>query len=210
MRASDSLAILPTPSGTFRLLPVASDSFHILPHPSESFAQLFEAPNASGAGLVYTHGGSERQTFAAFHFGPVYAQQYAYNQYLAVEQGMHVLSVNYRSGVGYGAAFRLCDACMSFGAAEYGDVRTAGLALGGRWPTSPPLGQLLRRAVDPSRVGIWGISYGGLNALQAVARDSHTVWAAAVSNAGIFNWISELRYFTDSGGQVRLKADPDS
>jgi hypothetical protein len=40
-----------------------------------------------------------------------------------------------------------------------------------------------------------------LDSPQAVARDSHSVWAACVSGAGIFNWASELRYFTDTGGQ---------
>jgi dipeptidyl aminopeptidase/acylaminoacyl peptidase len=72
--------------------------------------------------------------------------------------------VNYRSGVGYGARFRLCAHCMSSGAAEYADVRTAGLVLGGRWTASPPLPATA--LADPKRVGIWGISYGGLNALQ--------------------------------------------
>jgi dipeptidyl aminopeptidase/acylaminoacyl peptidase len=187
-------------------------------------AQLFTPPKPSGAGVVYTHGGSERQSFAAFHFGPVYAQQYAYNQYLAVERGLSVLSVNYRSGVGYGAAFRLCDLCMSFGSAEYADVRLAALVLSGRWPSQLHVAAEHSKAaaggeaggeaggaaaaaytpppVDSKRIGIWGISYGGLNALQAVARDSHTVWAAAVSGAGIFNWLGSMRYVTDTGGQI--------
>eukprot|EP00755_Sulcionema_specki_P034692 Sspe_Gene.103427::Locus_79240_Transcript_1_1_Confidence_1.000_Length_1537::g.103427::m.103427 len=46
--------------------------------------QVFLPPNgsANGAGIIYTHGGSERQTFCAFHFSTVYAQQYAVNQWL--------------------------------------------------------------------------------------------------------------------------------
>ena len=55
--------------------------------------------------------------------------------------------------------------------------------------------------VDPRRVGVWGISYGGLNALQAVTRDPG-LFAAGVSGAGIFNWVSELRYYTDTGGST--------
>ena len=123
--------------------------------------QLFTPSRPSGAGVVYTHGGSERQSFGAFHFSAVYAQQYALNQWLA-SSGLTVLSVNYRSGVGYGAAFRLCEGCMSKGAAEYQDVKTAALYLG----------QQNASRVHPKRVGVWGISYGGLNALQAVPRDS--------------------------------------
>ena len=47
-------------------------------------------------------------------------------------------------------------------------------------------------SVDPKKVGIWGLSYGGLNVLQAIARDSD-MFAAGVSIAGIFNWISASR-----------------
>ena len=65
-------------------------------------AQIWTPPHAqpNGRAVVYTHGGSERQFFAAFHFSPVYAQQYAAQQFLAVEGNMTVISVNYRSGVG--------------------------------------------------------------------------------------------------------------
>merc|ERR1719331_3474255 len=115
--------------------------------------------------MVYTHGGSERQFFAAFHFSPAYAQQYAVNQWLAARANMTVISVNYRSGVGYGPAFRLCDGCMSDGGREYEDVRSAALWLRNQ------------SAVDEGRVGVWGLSYGGLNALQAIARDSKTIFA---------------------------------
>uniref|UniRef100_A0A7S3BYT6 Peptidase S9 prolyl oligopeptidase catalytic domain-containing protein n=1 Tax=Haptolina ericina TaxID=156174 RepID=A0A7S3BYT6_9EUKA len=74
---------------------------------------------------------------------------------------------------------------MSQGAKEYQDVRAAALYL----------------KKNISRVGIWGISYGGLNTLQAVTRDPQ-LFAAGVSGAGIFNWISELRYFTDTGAST--------
>ena len=53
-----------------------------------------------GPAVVYTHGGSERQSFPAFHFSPCYAQQYAVNQWLAQRHHYTVLSINYRSGVG--------------------------------------------------------------------------------------------------------------
>jgi len=147
--------------------------------------QVFLPRTPSGAGLVYSHGGSERQAFAAFHFDPTYAQEYAVNQWLAVAHNFTVVSVNYRSGVGYGAAFRLCDGCMANGAKEYEDVLDSTKVL-------------LEQGVDPCRVGIWGLSYGGLNVLQAIARDS-AVFAAGASIAGFFNWISADRFTTDTG-----------
>ena len=85
---------------------------------------------------------------------------------------------------------------MSQGGVEYFDVRTAAHVLTGANASTPPLPSGL---VPKGRgVGVWGISYGGLNALQAIARDSG-LFAAGVSNAGIFNFVSELRYVTDTG-----------
>jgi dipeptidyl aminopeptidase/acylaminoacyl peptidase len=101
---------------------------------------------------------------------------------------MTVLSVNYRSGVGYGAAFRLCEECMGRGAAEYADVRKAASVLVGE-------------GADSARIGIWGLSYGGLNVLQAIARDSG-VFSAGVSIAGVFNIASSDRYITDTGNPI--------
>ena len=57
------------------------------------------------------------------------SQQYALVQWLAVSRGLTTISVNYRSGVGYGAGFRLCPKCMAKGAAEYADIRTAAKVL---------------------------------------------------------------------------------
>ena len=56
-------------------------------------------------------------------------RRYALNQYLSFAGGASVLSVNYRSGVGYGRAFRLCEGtdrkCGWRGGLEYDDVAAA-------------------------------------------------------------------------------------
>ena len=67
------------------------------------------------------------------------------------------------------------------GASEYDDVRAGRL-----W-----LNQLA--AVDGTRVGIHGLSYGGLNCLQALARDSQ-LFKAGACNAPVFNWVSISGY----------------
>ena len=163
----------------------------------EIHCQLFLPPDEVRgnftSGLIYTHGGSQRQFFPAFHFSPVYAQQYSINQWIAATRKTPVLSVNYRSGVGYGAGFRLCKKCLDKGAKEYEDIRAAAEYLLGRKQASPPF------PARVNRVGIWGVSYGGLNALQAVARNSD-LFSAAVAIAPIFNWVSQRRYKIDSGG----------
>jgi len=132
------------------------------------------------AALIWTHGGPKRQMYSAFHFLDDYAQSYAMNQYFA-SKGFVVLSINYRSGIGYGRSFRKCPGCEALGAAEYLDI------LGGNyWLASQPL-------VDASRIGIFGLSYGGLNTLQALARNSD-VFAAGVAHSPVFNWISVYRF----------------
>lgn len=86
------------------------------PSPDGKFtlhAQLFEPPQSraplrSGVarkGVIFTHGGCQRQMYAAFHYSPTYGQLYALNQYMAAT-GSVVLSVNYRGGPGYGVPFR--------------------------------------------------------------------------------------------------------
>merc|ERR1712194_1000808 len=92
-------------------------------------AQLFLPKNGTrkgrGPAVIFTHGGPPRQMYAAFHYCSDYAQEYALNQYFQY-QGFAVLSINYRSGVGYGRDFRECrhgQGCGAAGAAEYNDVK---------------------------------------------------------------------------------------
>jgi dipeptidyl aminopeptidase/acylaminoacyl peptidase len=80
--------------------------------------------------------------------------------------------VNYRSGVGYGRSFRTAPNTGRFGNAEYKDVLAAG-----KWLSA-------REDVDPARVGIWGLSYGGLLTAEALARNSD-IFKAGVDLAGV-------------------------
>lgn len=138
-------------------------------------AQLFlPAGKGPHPALVYVHGGPSRQMFPGFHFSNYYANDYAINRRLA-ELGYVVLSVNFRSGVGYGRAFREAEGRAWREASEYRDVLGAG-----RW-----LAQ--RDDVDRGRIGIWGGSYGGLLTAQALARNSD-LFAAGVAIHGVFDW----------------------
>ena len=138
-------------------------------------AQLFlPRTKRASAALIFVHGGPPRQMFPAFHFSEYYARTYAFNRHLA-DLGYVVLSVNYRSGVGYGRGFREAENRGWNGASEYRDVVAAG-----RWLAKRP-------DVDPSRIGIWGGSYGGLLTAQALARNSD-LFAAGVAVHGVFDW----------------------
>jgi dipeptidyl aminopeptidase/acylaminoacyl peptidase len=103
---------------------------------------------------------------------------YGVNQWLA-SQGYVVLSVNYRSGIGYGRSFRTAPGTGGRGNAEYQDVLAAGKYLQGR------------PDVDPDRIGIWGLSYGGVLTAQALARNSD-LFKAGVDLAGVHLWGSSL------------------
>jgi dipeptidyl aminopeptidase/acylaminoacyl peptidase len=96
---------------------------------------------------------------------------YGVNEWLA-SKGYIVLSVNYRLGVGYGRAFRTPADGGQRGNGEYKDVLAAG-----KWLAA-------REDVDPARVGIWGLSYGGLLVAEALARNSD-IFKAGIDLAGV-------------------------
>jgi dipeptidyl-peptidase 4 len=128
-------------------------------------------PGERRPAIVFVHGGPIRQMLLGYHYMEVYHLFYAVNQWLA-SQGYVVLSVNYRGGIGYGKSFRLAPNINARGNAEYQDV-----VAGARYLQSRP-------DVDPKRVGIWGLSYGGLLTAQALARNSD-IFVAGVDLAGV-------------------------
>ena len=151
--------------------------------------QLFRStPGGAGgrrAGLLFVHGGPVRQMLPGWHYMDYYSNSYAMNQYLA-SRGFVVLSVNYRSGTGYGQDFRRAKDQGPRGASEYQDVLAAREYLG-RLPT-----------VDPARIGIYGGSYGGLLAAQALARNSD-LFAAGVDFHGVHDWAQKARESSGAG-----------
>jgi dipeptidyl-peptidase-4 len=128
-------------------------------------------PGEKRPALIFVHGGPQRQMMPGYHYMQFYHWAYAYNQWLA-DQGYVVLSINYRSGIGYGKAFRNAPGTQARGNSEYQDVVTGAKYLQGR------------ADVDPARVGIWGLSYGGLLTSQALARNSD-IFVAGVDLAGV-------------------------
>jgi len=128
-------------------------------------------PGERRAALIFVHGGPARQMLPGYHYMQFYHWAYAINQWLA-SQGYVVMSVNYRLGIGYGRSFRAAANAGASGNSEYQDVLA-----GAKYLQSRP-------DVDPERVGIWGLSYGGLLTGQALARNSD-VFKAGVDLAGV-------------------------
>jgi dipeptidyl aminopeptidase/acylaminoacyl peptidase len=193
-RRPQSVAVFPVPTATAMdataqrvLYPVLTKAFptdaHVKPEIVTTKAadgleiknQLFVPkdlrPGEKRPAIVFVHGGPVRQMLPAYHYMEVYHLFYGVNQWLA-SQGYIVLSVNYRGGIGYGKSFRTAPNTNSRGNSEYQDVLA-----GGKYLQSRP-------DVDPKRVGIWGLSYGGLLTAQALARNSD-VFIAGVDLAGV-------------------------
>jgi dipeptidyl aminopeptidase/acylaminoacyl peptidase len=121
--------------------------------------------------MVFVHGGPQRQMMPGYHYFQFYHWAYAVNQWLA-SQGYVVLSINYRLGIGYGRTFRRAQNTEARGNAEYQDVLAGAKYL------------QTRDDVDPKRIGIWGLSYGGLLTSQALARNSD-IFIAGADLAGV-------------------------
>jgi len=146
--------------------------------PCQLFLPKDAKPGDNRPGVVYTHGGPIRQMLLGWHYMEFYSEAYGINQYFA-SKGYVVLSVNYRSGIGYGRSFREAENTGMRGAAEYQDVLA-----GAQYLQNRP-------EVDPDRIGKWGLSYGGLLTAMALARNSD-IFKAGVDMAGVHDW-SQLR-----------------
>jgi dipeptidyl aminopeptidase/acylaminoacyl peptidase len=151
-------------------------------------AQLFlpkwEASGQRRPAVIFMHGGSRRQMLLGWHYMGYYHNAYALNQYLA-SRGYVVLSLNYRSGIGYGLGFREALDYGASGASEFNDAQGAGLYL------------RARPEVDPNHIGLWGGSYGGYLTALGLARASE-LFACGVDLHGVHEWNPEIRNWIPS------------
>lgn len=143
-------------------------------------AQLFKAKNTHGQSpaVIFLHGGPIRQMLLGWHYSYYYRNAYAFNQFLA-GRGYVVLSVNFRSGIGYGRAFREAKHRGPRGASEYQDIIAAAQYLKSRID------------VDGSKIALWGGSYGGYLTALGLARNSD-LFAAGVDLHGVHDWSARV------------------
>jgi dipeptidyl aminopeptidase/acylaminoacyl peptidase len=151
-------------------------------------AQLFIPKNYKNGekrpAVIFLHGGSRRQMLLGFNYGEYYHKAYALNQYLA-NQGFVVMSLNFRSGIGYGMEFREALNYGAGGASEFNDVLGAGIYLQNR------------PEVNPQKIGLWGGSYGGYLTAMGLSRASD-LFACGVDIHGVHDWNSGIKNFVPS------------
>ncbi|HEX4682896.1 MAG TPA: LpqB family beta-propeller domain-containing protein, partial [Gemmatimonadaceae bacterium] len=129
------------------------------------------------AAIVWIHPDGVNQSYDGWHPDRNEAVYYEFHQYL-LQQGYVVIAPDYRGSIGYGREWRN-DVYMDVGGNDAKDARMAATYL-------KSLGY-----VDPDRIGVWGLSYGGFFTLLAITQEP-TWFRAAVDVAGVADY--ELYY----------------
>jgi dipeptidyl aminopeptidase/acylaminoacyl peptidase len=125
------------------------------------------------AAIVWIHPDGVNMNYDGWHPDRNEAVYYEIHQYL-LQQGYVVIAPDYRGSIGYGRDWRN-DVYMDVGGNDAKDARMAAGYL-------KTLGY-----VDPNRIGVWGLSYGGFFTLLAVTQEP-TLFKAAINVAGVADY----------------------
>ncbi|HXE30728.1 MAG TPA: prolyl oligopeptidase family serine peptidase [Terriglobales bacterium] len=146
-------------------------------------AWLFVPPNLDRSrkhpAIVWIHPDGVNQNYDGWHTDRNEAVYYAFHQYL-LQQGYVVIAPDYRGSIGYSRAWRE-GVYRDVGGQDATDARRAAVYL----KTLP--------YVDPARIGVWGLSYGGYFTLRAITQDP-TLFACAIDVAGL---VDPAMYYQD-------------
>lgn len=122
--------------------------------------------------IIWIHGSGADQNYLAWHPG-FYRMYYSMSEYLA-QQGYVILAPDYRGSSGYSRDWAT-GVSRDLGGGETQDVNAGADYL------------KTLSFVDPDRIGIWGLSYGGFMTLQSVITDP-TLFRCAIDVAGVGDW----------------------
>lgn len=122
--------------------------------------------------IIWVHGSGADQNYLAWHPG-AYRMYYAMDEYLA-QQGYVILTPDYRGSSGYSRDWAT-GTSRDVGGGETQDVNAGADYL------------KTLSYVDPDRIGIWGLSYGGFMTLQSMVTDP-TLFRCAIDVAGVGDW----------------------
>jgi dipeptidyl aminopeptidase/acylaminoacyl peptidase len=153
------------------------------------WAALYKPQHPNNAALIHVHGGGDRQFSHRGWSVYGYASHIGLIQYF-VEQGYTVLDLDYRGSSGFGRAYRT-DIYRSAGIKDVDGAVAAVEFL------------VEKHGVDRTRVGIYGLSYGGSLTLMALCRYPG-VFAAGIDFAGTADYAQSTHAWT-----VRVLNLPD-
>jgi dipeptidyl aminopeptidase/acylaminoacyl peptidase len=122
--------------------------------------------------IIWIHGSGADQNYLAWHPG-AYRMYYSICQYFA-QQGYVILTPDYRGSSGYSREWTT-GAFNDLGGGETDDVNGGADYL------------KTLAYVDPDRIGVWGLSYGGFMTLQSIIR-APKLYSAAIDVAGVGDW----------------------
>ncbi len=122
--------------------------------------------------IVWIHGSGSDQNFLGWHPGS-YRMYYSASVYLA-QQGYVILTPDYRGSSGYSRDWAT-GVHMGLGVSDTADVASGADYL------------KTLDYVDPDRIGVWGLSYGGFLTLQALTADP-LLWRCGINVAGVVDW----------------------
>lgn len=137
----------------------------------------------SAPGILYIHGGGQGQYAVPAWQG--YSNPglfYAANLMLA-QMGYVVCIVDYRGSWNYGRDYETAS-FLDVGGGDLSDIVAVTHWLGGQ------------PQVDPRRIGVWGISYGGFMTTLCMVKEPQ-LYAAGVNLVGVFNWLDYYDYLSD-------------
>jgi dipeptidyl aminopeptidase/acylaminoacyl peptidase len=129
--------------------------------------------------IIWIHGDGVNQNYDGWHVQRNYAVYYSFHQYL-LQKGYVVFAPDYRGSIGYGRDWRT-GVHMDVGGKDAKDA----------WMSANYLKTL--PYVDPNRIGVWGLSYGGFFTLIAMT-DQPKLFRAGVDVAGVVDYVM---YYND-------------
>jgi dipeptidyl aminopeptidase/acylaminoacyl peptidase len=129
--------------------------------------------------IIWIHGDGVNQNYNGWHVQRNYAVYYSIHQYF-LQKGYVVFAPDYRGSIGYGRDWRT-GVHMDVGGKDAKDA----------WMSANYLKTL--PYVDPDRIGIWGLSYGGFFTLIAMT-DQPKLFRAGVDVAGVSDYVM---YYSD-------------
>jgi len=122
--------------------------------------------------IIWIHGSGADQNYLAWHPG-AYRMYYSICQYFA-QQGYVILTPDYRGSSGFSRDWTT-GAFHDLGGGETQDVNAGADYL------------KTLSYVDPDRIGVWGLSYGGFMTLQSIIR-APKLFNCAIDVAGVGDW----------------------